>query len=315
MEYNKMICHMQSGDQVEGFYVLKSAQSRVANSGKPFLAAVIADCTGTMEAKVWDYAGPVGVQQEGTVVKVRGTVSEYRGALQLTVDRIRCAEESDDVDLSRLVVTAPINVDQTMDYIHRTVESIADGDYRAICRWMLDRHGEALRTIPAAKSVHHSFLSGLLMHTWYMLRQADFLAGLYKDIVDRSLLVAGTLLHDFAKAEEFRFSNLGLVTEYSTKGQLLGHLVMGAQEVALAARELGVPEEKSVLLQHMLLSHHGQPEFGAAVVPMCVESELLSLIDTVDSRMEIYRETMAETPMGDFSKRVFALEKKIYHHE
>ena len=315
MEYNKMICHMQSGDQVEGFYVLKSAQSRVANSGKPFLAAVIADCTGTMEAKVWDYAGPVGVQQEGTVVKVRGTVSEYRGALQLTVDRIRCAEESDDVDLSRLVVTAPINVDQTMDYIHRTVESIADGDYRAICRWMLDRHGEALRTIPAAKSVHHSFLSGLLMHTWYMLRQADFLAGLYKDIVDRSLLVAGTLLHDFAKAEEFRFSNLGLVTEYSTKGQLLGHLVMGAQEVALAARELGVPEEKSMLLQHMLLSHHGQPEFGAAVVPMCVESELLSLIDTVDSRMEIYRETMAETPMGDFSKRVFALEKKIYHHE
>ena len=315
MEYNKMICHMQSGDQVEGFYVLKSAQSRVANSGKPFLAAVIADCTGTMEAKVWDYAGPVGVQQEGTVVKVRGTVSEYRGALQLTVDRIRCAEESDDVDLSRLVVTAPINVDQTMDYIHRTVESIADGDYRAVCRWMLDRHGEALRTIPAAKSVHHSFLSGLLMHTWYMLRQADFLAGLYKDIVDRSLLVAGTLLHDFAKAEEFRFSNLGLVTEYSTKGQLLGHLVMGAQEVALAARELGVPEEKSVLLQHMLLSHHGQPEFGAAVVPMCVESELLSLIDTVDSRMEIYRETMAETPMGDFSKRVFALEKKIYHHE
>ena len=152
------------------------------------------------------------------------------------------------------------------------------------------------------------------MHTWYMLRTADFLAGLYKDTVDRSLLLAGTLLHDFAKAEEFTFSELGLVTDYSTRGQLLGHLVMGAQQVAQAAEELGVPSEKSALLQHMLLSHHGQPEFGAAVVPMCAESELLSLIDTIDSRMEIYREAMEETAVGDFSKRIFALDKKIYRH-
>ncbi len=314
MEYNKMIQEMYPGDQIEGIYVLKTAQNRMTNSGKPFLAAVLADCSGTMEAKVWDYSGPVGPSDEGTAVKVRGSVSEFRGALQLTVDRIRRLEENDQVDYARLVASAPIDVEQTMDYISRTVESIADEDYRAICRWMLDRHGEALRTIPAAKSVHHSFLSGLLMHTWYMLRTADFLAKLYSGVVDRSLLMAGTLLHDFAKAEEFRFSGLGLVTEYSTKGQLLGHLVMGAQEVAEAARELGIPEEKSVLLQHMLLSHHGQPEFGAAVVPMCPESELLSMIDTIDSRMEIYRETMEETPVGEFSKRIFALEKRIYHH-
>ena len=153
------------------------------------------------------------------------------------------------------------------------------------------------------------------MHTWYMLRTADFLAGLYKDVINRDLLMAGTLLHDFAKAEEFAFSELGLVTEYSTKGQLLGHLVMGAQQVAKAAEELGVPEDKSVLLQHMLLSHHGQPEFGAAVLPQCAESELLSMIDMIDSRMEIYQEAMEETPVGEFSKRIFALEKRIYHHD
>ena len=152
------------------------------------------------------------------------------------------------------------------------------------------------------------------MHTWTMLRMVDFLAGLYAGTVDRSLLLAGTLLHDLSKAEEFSFSPLGLVTEYSLKGQLLGHLVMGAGAAARAAEELGVPEEKSVLLQHMILSHHGQPEFGAAVVPMCAESELLSLIDTMDSRMEIYREAMEETPEGEFSKRIFALEKRIYHH-
>jgi len=179
---------------------------------------------------------------------------------------------------------------------------------------MLQRHGEMFRTIPAAKSVHHGFLSGLLMHTVNMLRMADYLAAQYADTVDRSLLLAGTLLHDFAKGEEFTRSELGLVTDYSVKGQLLGHLVLGAQEVAAVAREVGMPEEKSLLLQHMILSHHGEPEFGAAVRPMCAESELLSCIDLIDSRMEIYKESLAEVPIGAFSGRIFALEKKIYHH-
>ena len=169
--------------------------------------------------------------------------------------------------------------------------------------------------LPAAKSVHHGFLGGLLMHTHNMLRIADHLASIYPSTLDRSLLMAGTLLHDFAKAEEFSCSALGLVTDYSVKGQLLGHLVMGAREVADIADALGVAEEKSVLLQHMLLSHHGQPEFGAAVLPQCAESELLSLIDMIDSRMEIYQEAMDETPVGTFSKRIFALEKRIYNHD
>lgn len=314
MDYNKKICDMTAGDQVEGYYVLKTAQIRTSNSGRPFLAAVVSDKTGSMEAKAWDYAGPISQRCEGQVLKIRGTVSEFRGALQLTMERLRLAEPGDPVDRGALVATAPIDPQQAWAEVERLMESIADEDYRAVCRRLLEEKGEALRTIPAAKTVHHGFLGGLLMHTWSMLRLADFLAGLYAGTVDRSLLLAGTLLHDLAKAEEFSFSPLGLVTEYSVKGQLLGHLVMGAQAVARAAEELGVPEEKSVLLQHMILSHHGQPEFGAAVVPMCAESELLSLIDTMDSRMEIYREALEETPEGAFSKRIFALEKRIYHH-
>ena len=314
MEYNKKICDMAVGDQVEGFYVLKTAQIRTSNSGRPFLAAVVSDKTGSMEAKAWDYAGPISQRCEGQVLKIRGTVSEFRGALQLTMERLRLAEPGDPVDRGALVATAPIDPQQAWAEVERLMESIADEDYRAVCRRLLEEKGEALRTIPAAKTVHHGFLGGLLMHTWSMLRLADFLAGLYAGTVDRSLLLAGTLLHDLSKAEEFSFSPLGLVTEYSVKGQLLGHLVMGAQAAARAAEELGVPEEKSVLLQHMILSHHGQPEFGAAVVPMCAESELLSLIDTMDSRMEIYREALEETPEGAFSKRIFALEKRIYHH-
>ena len=147
-----------------------------------------------------------------------------------------------------------------------------------------------------------------------MLRTADFLAGLYPEVIDRSLLLTGTLLHDFAKEREFVFSDLGIVTEYSTAGQLLGHLVMGAQEVADVARELAIAEEKSLLLQHLLLSHHGEPDFGAAVRPMCAEAELLSLIDAVDSRMEIYRETYDTMEPDTFSPRIFALEKKVFRH-
>jgi len=261
---------MSISDQIEGFFLLRDAFAKTTMSGKPFLSMVLSDCTGTIDAQIWDYTGPVTPKDTGAVVKICGTVSEFKGTVQITVERLRLAESNDQYNISDLV--------------------------------------------PTAKSVHHSFLNGLLMHTTYMLETADFLAGLYKPVIDRSLLIAGTLLHDFAKCEEFTTSPLGLVTEYSMKGQLLGHLVMGAQEAAKVAADLHVPEEKSVLLQHLILSHHGEPEFGAAVRPMCAEGELLSYIDMIDSRMEIYRETLEEVPAGEFSRRIFALDRRIYHH-
>ena len=314
MEYNKTIQAMTPGDEVEGFYILKTATPKVAANGTPFLTGAISDRTGAMELKVWDYTGPLSAADEGTVVKVRGTVGEYRGTPQFTAGRIRPAAEDDPVDVSTLVPTAPIDRRRVMEELRETVNTIADPDYRAVAEDMLTAHGDALEAIPAAKSVHHAFLGGLLMHTANMLRLADFLAGMYPETVDRSLLLAGTLLHDMAKEQEFVFSQLGLATDYSVRGQLLGHLVMGAQETAAAAARLGVPEEKSVLLQHLILSHHGEPEFGAAVRPLCAEAELLSLIDAIDSRMEIYRETYETMDADTFSPRIFALEKKIFKH-
>ena len=316
MEVGLSIAQIQRGMDVEGFYLLKAAFAKVTASGKPFLSAVLADTSGTIEAKVWDYSGPIGESDVGKVLKVRGSVSDYRGMPQLTVDKLRLAEDNDRVDVSKLVSVAPIDREAGYDEVKALVSTIEDADYRAVCEEMLRRHEAAFRTIPAAKSVHHGFLSGLLMHTLNMLRLADFLSAQYADTVNRSLLLTGTLLHDFAKEQEFTFSELGLVTDYSTKGQLLGHLVMGAQEIAEIAKELDVPEEKSVLLRHLVLSHHGEPEFGAAVRPVCAESELLSYIDMIDSRMEIYREVLGATPLGGFSDRVFALDgKKLYHHE
>ena len=316
VEYNKSINAMTPGDEIEGYYILKSANPKVAANGKPFLTGALSDRTGTMELKVWDYTGPLTAADEGTVVKVRGTVGEYRGTAQFTAARIRQAAQEDPVDVSALVPTAPIDCGAAMEDLRRAAASITDPDYRAVAEAMLEARGETLASIPAAKSVHHGFLHGLLMHTGNMMQLADFLAGMYADTVDRSLLLAGTFAHDLQKEREFRFSALGLVTDYSVPGQLLGHLVMGAQEIAEIAKELDVPEEKSVLLRHLVLSHHGEPEFGAAVRPVCAESELLSYIDMIDSRMEIYREVLGATPLGGFSDRVFALDgKKLYHHE
>ena len=315
MEYNKNVKDMVPGDKVEGFYILKEAYQKISSNGKPFLSAVIADKTGTMDVKVWDYAGPVGTQEDvGKIIKIRGDVSEFKGNPQLSLSNIRMALPEDNCDTVRLVAAAPIDKDETVRKVRALVDSMEDPDYRQVARTMLERHLETFASIPAAKSVHHSFLSGLLMHTANMMAMADFLSGQYASVIDRSLLLTGTLLHDFAKEIEFRFSDLGIVTDYSVKGQLLGHLVMGAQEVAQVCAELGTPEEKSLLLQHMILSHHGEPEYGAAVKPMFAEAELLSYIDMVDSRMEIYAELLPSVAEGSFSSRVFVLDKRIYHH-
>ena len=316
MEYNKPVAALQQGDAIEGFYVLKAAVPKTTSTGKPFLMATLSDKTGAIEAKIWDYTGPIGGADAGKIVKIRGGVSEYRGAPQVSIERIRLADERDPVDVSALVPVAPVDRAQTLAAVRAALESIADADYRVVALALLARHEKRFSEIPAAKSVHHGFLSGLLMHTANMLKTADFLAGLYADTVDRSLLLAGTFAHDLMKEREFTFSQLGLAADYSVPGQLLGHLVMGAQEIADVAQEMGIPEEKSILLQHMILSHHGEPEFGAAVRPMCAEAELLSCIDQIDSRMEIYRETLEDVPAGTFSDRVFALDgRKLYSHE
>ena len=316
MEYNKLLADMVPGDRVEGFYILKEGAIKTSNSGKPFLSATVTDKSGSLDLKAWDYSGPVGAPADaGKVVKIRADVTEYRGSIQLTASNIRMATQEDSYDVSALVPVAPIDRDETLEKVRSLIASMEDRDYRVLAETMLERHLETFRSIPAAKSVHHSFLSGLLMHTANMLCLADFLAGQYSQIIDRSLLLTGTLLHDFAKEKEFTFSQLGVVTDYSRKGQLLGHLVMGAQEIAQVAAELGTPEEKSLLLQHMILSHHGEPEFGAAVKPMFAEADPLSQIDMLDSRMEIYAETLPGVPAGTFSSRIFALDKRIYHHE
>lgn len=309
------LCDIENGQNISGCFLLKQASMRSTTSGKPYLSGQLADKTAAVELKVWDYTGPIGEADQGKVIYMQGRVSEFRGSLQVTADRLRLAGAEDPYRLSDLVPCAPIDVNRTLAELEQMLSAMEDKDYQAVCREMLTRHREQFVTIPAAKSVHHSFLHGLLMHTVYMMKTALFLSKLYGEFLNRDLLLAGAFLHDFAKMQEFTLSPAGLVSDYSVSGQLLGHLVMGAEETAQVCRELGTPEEKSMLLQHLILSHHGEPEFGAAVLPACAESELLSYIDMMDSRMEIYRETLEKTEPGTFSDRIFALDnRRIYRH-
>ena len=315
MEFNKATRDMLPGDRVEGFYIITDAVIKTSSSGKPFLSAKLNDCLGSIDMKCWDYYNaPVTERDNGRIVKIRGDVKEFKGASQLNATHIRLATDDDEFDRDALIPAAPFDAADGLREVEDIVSSIEDPDYRAVCERMLKKHGKAFASIPAAKSIHHSFINGLLMHTLNMLRTANFLSDIYTDSVNRSLLLAGTLLHDFAKEAEFVVAETGLVTEYSVRGQLLGHPVMGAMEVADCARELNIPEDKSILLQHMILSHHGAPENGAAVNPVCAESELLGYIDLIDSRMEIYAEAFETLPRGTFSQRIFALDKKIYNH-
>lgn len=316
MEYDKQITYMLPGDEVEGFYLLKQAAVKTASNGSRYLNAVLGDASGKIEAKVWDYSGPLGQADEGKIVKIRGEVGEFKGSLQLNVKKIRPASPEDSYNIADIVPTAPIDSVKELEFIRDLISSFEDEDYRSICEYMLDRHITAFGRIPAAKSIHHSFLCGLLMHTANMLRIADFLAvNIYPETVNRDLLLAGTLLHDFAKEREFALDDLGTVAGSTVEGMLLGHLVLGSEEIAEVGRELGVQEEKTVLLRHMLLSHHGKPEFGAAVLPCIAEAELLSHIDMLDSRMEIYAENYERMSAGETSDRIFSLEKRIYNHE
>ena len=309
------VLDMEPNTPVAGYYILNTASLRTTGNGKTFLSASITDRTGTVNVIYWDYNGPLRSSDEGKTVFIRGQISEFKGALQITLEAIRPANDSDIIDRSTLVPTAPIDADKMYEEVLAIVDSMTDPDYKAVAKEFLDCHCESFRAIPAAKSVHHGFVHGLLMHTGNMVKIAAQLADLYPQVINRDLLITGTLIHDFAKRDEFTFSDLGLVSGYSVRGDLLGHLVMGAQEVSEVCWDLEIPEEKSVLLQHLLLSHHGKPEYGAAVVPLCAEAELLSLIDAIDSRMEIYRENLENTPLGQFSDRIFALDgRRAYHH-
>jgi len=307
--------NVKVGDRIEGFYLLNNLNIRtVGHSATPMMLGAISDQTGSLGCKIWGYDGPLTSADTGNVVYVEGKIGEFNSTPQATLDEFRLAEPGEFEHVPGLVPSAPKDADDMGLVIKGAIASMQDQDYYNICVSILKKYEDEFKRIPAGKSVHHAFAHGLLMHTSNMVNAAIGLAGIYKDFINRDLLLAGTILHDIGKIKEFDLSQLGLVSQYSVQGQLMGHLVIGAQEVALAAKECNVPEDKSILLQHLLLSHHGEPEFGAAVRPICAEAFLLHSIDAMDAKMEIYREQLEKMKIGEVSNVISASGSRVYKH-
>lgn len=318
----KNIADFKFEERIQGFYVISNISINKTKTGSDFLSATLSDQSGSLELKAWDYSGELSPADNGSIVKVRGTVGKYREKLQLVADRqggstnLRLLSENDDISDLDILPIAPVDLKESYEYVLKSINSMRDPDYKRLCIELLRVHANDFAKIPAGKSVHHEFIGGLLMHSSNMMKIAEFLADFYSDFINKDLLMAAALLHDISKIREFELSPTGLVTKYSTEGMLLGHLYMGAQEVAAMSEKLGIDREKSMLLEHLILSHHGEPEHGAAVLPQTAEAELLSMIDLIDSRMEICRSALLGTESMSFSDKIYGLDyRKIYKHD
>ena len=198
--------------------------------------------------------------------------------------------------------------------LYNIASTFNDADLRSIVTTMLSEYKSELLFWPAAFKLHHAIRSGLLMHTLSIVRLCERAAEIYP-FIDKDLLIAGAILHDIAKTSEYEMSQSGLATGYTVKGNLIGHLAVGAMMIENTAKKLGIESEVVMLLQHMVLSHHGEPDFGAAVRPMFIEAELLSELDMLDARIYEMREATADTETGEFSGRMWSMDnRKLYNH-
>lgn len=260
----------------DGFVILKKCEEKNAKNGSVYLDLVLGDKDGEIPAKLWDYKGE-GLFESEMVVKVRGTVEQYNGKDQFRISQIRPASSSDDYNIADLVPASEVGGAQIFDMLVKRVQAFEDADIKNIVLSMLNDKKDLLINCPAAFRLHHAMLGGLMLHTISIVRMAEEICKIYPNI-NKELLLAGAILHDTAKTWEFQLSKTGLVKSYSTEGELIGHLVKGAIYVEEAAKKLGIESEKVVLLQHMILSHHGVPEFGSPVRPMFLRLKYYPLL-------------------------------------
>lgn len=304
----------KNGD-VEGFCLIKELEKRVTAKGKPYLDMVLADSTGEIVAKLWDYNEDAHSKYSaGQAVKVRGIINEYNGVEQIKVDMIRPLAANDEVRMEDLVPSSEHSGDEMLREIFTVVEGFEDSELKNLVLAVINANMEKLLYWPAAFRLHHAMRGGLLYHTLSILRLAQGVCKVYP-FVDKDLLYTGVILHDLAKTGEFDVTEAGVATGYTTDGTLVGHLVRGAMEIERIGKELGTPKETLMLVEHMVISHHGEPEFGAVVRPMFLEAELLSQLDMMDARVYAIAQAVDEIKTGDFTNRMWSLDnRKLYNH-
>ena len=312
-------CINKTTGALEGFCVIRSAAVKSNVKGADYLDLIIADAGGDINAKLWDYS-PVthGTYAIGDIIKVRGTVNLWKDVEQFKIDRIRHRNDSDDVDMSQIVACSPVNGEEMFKKLYDFAGTFSDVDLTRLTQYLLRGRKKQIESYPAALKLHHAERCGLMFHTGTMLEVAKKIIEAYKPIypeLSSDLVYCGIILHDIAKTEELVVSDLGIATAYSMRGQLLGHINMGVSMVEQAAAELQIPEELTTLVSHILLSHHGQPEFGSPRFPMFPEAEIVSTVDMLDARLFEEFDALGGVAIGQFTERQWALDnRQLYRH-
>lgn len=309
MDYKKIV-EFNIDERIEGFYLIKEIEAKTASNGNNYLDIRLSDNTGDINAKLWDCREEdILNYSKNSIVKIRGDVSEWQGKKQLRVILIRLASDEDKINLEDYVQTAPYEPEDMYKQLQYYISKIENEDISRIVIEIVEEYKDRLLFYPAAKQNHHSIRSGLLYHIIRMLMTAERLIEVYSNI-NKDLLYAGIILHDIAKIDEMDANELGFVSEYTVEGQLLGHIIQGIKVIDNCAMKLGVNKEISILLQHMLLSHHYEPEFGSPKRPMIPEGELLHYIDIIDARMYDMEKALSNINANEFTDKIWILDNR-----
>ncbi|MBQ1466408.1 MAG: CMP-binding protein [Eubacteriaceae bacterium] len=295
-------------------YLIKKFDVKQAKNGSLFADMIFSDMDGEISAKKWDVSPEFAVSYDvGGFARVSAVVQTYNDGLQLIINRIEPAIPTD-AELRTLIECAPYPSDKMFERICEVINNFRDEDIKKITLHFMNTCREKLMYYPAAKTFHHAVKGGLLYHMYGMLRSASALSGIY-DFLNTDLLFSGVILHDIAKTKELVSDTNGIVSDYSAEGKLLGHITIMVCEIDAASRELGIPEDKALLLKHMVLSHHYEPEYGSPVMPMFAEAEMLHHLDMIDARMYAFKKTTDSVPAGTFAPNVWILDNRsILNH-
>jgi 3'-5' exoribonuclease len=294
---NQHVGSLRAGDKADDVFVLYEKIIAQKKDGSDYLNITLSDRTGRIKGVIWDNVGKIAAgANTGDYVHVRGTVSEYKGILQVVVKNME-AVSGDSVDSSDFLPATERDVDSMLKQLAGLSDSIKVGKLRELFTafWNDNEFVGKFKKAPAAKKMHHACIGGLLEHTLSMALLADKVAGHYNGI-DRDLLIAGTILHDIGKIREFEYDNK---IDYSDEGRLLSHIVIGLGMVNEKIRGIkDFPETIALMLRHMIVSHHGTRDFGSPEPPKTVEAVLLNYIDEIDSKVSGIREFIASGEGG-----------------
>ena len=294
-EIMKYIETLREGERVSEIYLVKSKQAALTKAGKPYDNVILQDKTGTLDAKIWD-PGSVGIAEFEAMdyVAVTGDVTSFQGNLQMSIKRARKADEGEYEPKDYLPVSSK-DIDAMYETLKKYIASVKNTYLNQLLNaFFADPEFEKrFKFHSAAKSVHHGFVGGLLEHTLSVTRNCDFFAKCYP-ILNRDLIVTAAIFHDIGKLEEL---STFPENDYTDEGQLLGHIMIGAEQVGLKIREIeGFPVILANELKHCILAHHGELEYGSPKKPALAEAVALSFADNIDAKMETITEMFSNVP-------------------